>query len=110
MPERNLLRLSIELLRFRARTGIIRAPADCARPSADPVYFDMKTAAKFLSGMLFLLACGVPASGGVVINEIMYHPASTNVLEEWIELHNSGTTNMNLSGWRITKGLQITFP
>ena len=70
----------------------------------------MKTLAKFCSGILFLLSWTLPAFSGVVINEIMHHPASTNVLEEWIELHNSGTTNVNLSGWRIVKGLQFTFP
>src|SRR5438094_4176197 len=82
----------------------------CAKPFADSVYFDMKTGAKSFSGILFLMAWTAPAPGGVVINEIMYHPGSTNVLEEWIELHNSGSTNVNLSGWRIAKGLQFTFP
>src|SRR6185503_5832230 len=70
----------------------------------------MKTSVKFFSGILFLLAWALPASGSVVINEILYHPTSTNVLEEWIELYNTGQTNVNLSGWRITKGLQFTFP
>src|SRR3954451_15770476 len=50
------------------------------------------------------------ARGGVMINEIMYHPASTNLLEEWFELYNNGPTNVNLSGWRISKGLDFTFP
>ena len=40
----------------------------------------------------------------------MFHPASTNVLEEWLELYNMGPTNVNLSGWQITKGVAFTFP
>ena len=73
----------------------------------------MKTKAKLFSSILLLLAGAAPglaAGPGVLINEIMYHPASTNVLEEWIELYNSGPTNVNLSGWQITKGVQFAFP
>ena len=46
----------------------------------------------------------------VLINEIMYHPASENVLEEYIELFNNGPANVNLSGWRFSKGVEFTFP
>ena len=45
----------------------------------------------------------------VVISEIMYHPPSTNLLEQWFELLNPGPTNVNLSGWQITKGISFTF-
>src|SRR2546425_11288730 len=40
----------------------------------------------------------------VVISEIMYHPNSTNLLQEWIELHNTGAATGNLSGWPTTTG------
>jgi hypothetical protein len=46
----------------------------------------------------------------VVINEIMYHPASENVAEEYIELRNLASTNVNLGGWRVTRGVDFTFP
>src|SRR5438552_8042407 len=46
----------------------------------------------------------------VVINEVMYHPPSTNLLEEWFELYNPGSNTVNLSGWQITKGVAFTFP
>ncbi len=46
----------------------------------------------------------------VVISEIMYHPPSTNELEQWFELLNNGSTNVNLSGWRVTKGVNFAFP
>ena len=70
----------------------------------------MNTGVKLFGGILFLLAWAIPASGGVLVNEIMYHPNSTNVLEEWIELHNNGPTNVNLSGWQFTRGVAFTFP
>jgi hypothetical protein len=46
----------------------------------------------------------------VVINEIFYHPANTNVLETWFELFNAGTNTVNLSGARVTKGVAFNFP
>lgn len=46
---------------------------------------------------------------GVVISEIMYHPSSENVLEEYIELFNKGSSAVNLNGWRFSKGVQFTF-
>ena len=39
----------------------------------------------------------------------MYHPSSENVLEEYVELLNLEATNVNLSGWRLTKGAKFTF-
>jgi hypothetical protein len=35
----------------------------------------------------------------VVINEINYHPAPGYYAEDWVELYNNGTENINLSGW-----------
>ena len=46
---------------------------------------------------------------GVLISEIMYHPSSENVLEEYIELHNKGASAVNLNGWRLSAGVQYTF-
>jgi hypothetical protein len=46
---------------------------------------------------------------GVVISEIMYHPASENSREEYIELLNTGTNTVDLSGWRFKSGIHFTF-
>src|SRR5262245_19820931 len=53
------------------------------------------------------VTCSSSASD-IVINEIMYHPSSQNVREEYIELLNTGTTNVPLRGWRISKGADFT--
>lgn len=45
-----------------------------------------------------------------VLNEIHYHPAGTNVLEEWIELHNPSAAPLALDGWRIDRGVSFQFP
>src|ERR1041384_3525935 len=53
-------------------------------------------------------------SDDVVINEIMYHPLHSiteaeDTGKEWIELFNRGTNTVNLTGWRLTKGVDFTF-
>jgi hypothetical protein len=57
----------------------------------------------------FLTLCALSSHSQVIINEIMYHPSSENVAEEYIELHNRAGTNVNLTGWRISSGVQFTF-
>ena len=51
----------------------------------------------------------------VVINEIMYGPAPRlDPYEEsgasWIELHNRGTGEVDLTGWRLSDGVEFDFP
>lgn len=54
-------------------------------------------------------AVTVPSfANDIVINEIMYHPSSENVREEFIELHNIGTNAVPLQGWRLSKGVAFT--
>lgn len=64
---------------------------------------------KFLRfSLLFLTAVSVHAQ--IVVNEIMYNPASHDAREEWIELRNISGTNVNLSGWTISGGIDFNFP
>src|SRR6266496_1874187 len=63
---------------------------------------------------LALLPASLALSQQVILNEIMYHPlqppfAAEPVGEEFIELFNRGTTNVNLSGWHFSKGIHYTF-
>ncbi|MCJ7729107.1 MAG: lamin tail domain-containing protein, partial [Sedimentisphaerales bacterium] len=56
-----------------------------------------------------------PKVGPVVINEIMYNPASRGQNEEYVELRNTtgGTVNLydvNGIGWEFTDGIGFTFP
>ena len=51
----------------------------------------------------------------VVITEIMYHPYHTDsgiedIRQEYIELFNRGFEPVNLSGWRISNGVDFVFP
>ncbi len=53
---------------------------------------------------------GRPIYAAVVINEIMYLPASLQVDEEFVELFNYGSTEVDLSGWQFADGIDYTFP
>jgi len=56
---------------------------------------------------LALFLSAVPARpADIILNEIMYHPQSGNVLEEYVELYNRGTNTVNLNGWRFTRGIE----
>ncbi|MFM1942668.1 MAG: hypothetical protein RI897_1650 [Verrucomicrobiota bacterium] len=46
----------------------------------------------------------------VVINEIMYHPISNDDDDEYVELHNRGAGVVDLSGWRLERGISFEFP
>ena len=52
-------------------------------------------------------ANAAPRIGPVVINEIMYHPATNGT--EFVEFYNLASTNLDLSGWSL-RGANYTFP
>ena len=45
----------------------------------------------------------------VVINELMYQPISGDNNDQYIELYNRGTTNINLGGWALSDGVSFSF-
>ena len=45
----------------------------------------------------------------LVINEVHYDPLDPTKFQEFIELHNPGTTAINLAGWRIASAVDYTF-
>ena len=55
-------------------------------------------------------AAALSVLGGVVINEIHYHPQSGDILEEFIELYNTGSEAVNLEGWSLRRGVRFDFP
>ncbi|HEV7866965.1 MAG TPA: lamin tail domain-containing protein, partial [Chthoniobacteraceae bacterium] len=59
------------------------------------------------------LATLLPLGAVPVINELHFHPAGVpeDPTSEWIEFHNSpGTGPIDLSGWKLTKGVTFQFP
>jgi hypothetical protein len=46
----------------------------------------------------------------IVINELMFHPSPESTATEYIELFNRGPSEVNLSGWRFSRGVSFAFP
>ena len=49
-------------------------------------------------------------SANVLINEIHYDPDVKTQLVEFVELYNAGDESAELTGWRISDGVQFEFP
>ncbi len=67
----------------------------------------------FRPALAAVLALAASAQGGVVINEIMYRPGTTYpepVAEEFVEIHNTDATAVDISGWSFRSGVSFTFP
>ena len=62
----------------------------------------------WLLGLPLMLS--VPATAGVVINEIFYHAPDSMDDLQWIELHNPDPQPADISGWRLTRGVEFQFP
>ena len=60
--------------------------------------------------VLIVVTVGSQAGHGVVINEIHYDPDVKTELVEFVELHNTETVDVDLSGWYFTGGICYEFP
>lgn len=54
----------------------------------------------------------IPVTTDVVINEVMYDPSGTDIGKEWIELKNTGTISVTITGYDLNavSGDYYTFP
>ena len=59
---------------------------------------------------LALLASDSGRCGGIVINELHVDPDVKTELVEFVELHNTDRSSVDLSGWSFTSGIAYTFP
>src|SRR5438128_10240396 len=64
-----------------------------------------------IAAVLVLLAiAGGPVRADVVINEILYHAPDDLDDLQFIELHNTGDKAVDLTGWKIARGVKYEFP
>ncbi|GIT04707.1 MAG: hypothetical protein CM1200mP29_01180 [Verrucomicrobiota bacterium] len=61
-----------------------------------------------IAGLAFI--CSGTVLGEVVINEIHYDADPKTDAIEFVELHNAGGKNIDLSGWCFSNGIKYTFP
>lgn len=73
-----------------------------------------KTKISKIIGIFAMLIFGVQLSfsniSSITINEINYRSINDGENIDFVELHNSGTTAINLSGWTLTDGIAFEFP
>lgn len=66
---------------------------------------------KKILGVWLVLGAALAADAAVMINEIMYHPLSDVDGDEFVEIHNTSTTEtVDLNGWQFIDGISYTFP
>ena len=58
----------------------------------------------------FPLLATVAGAKAIVINEIHFAPASGSNAEEWVELYNRSSNEVDVGGWRLAGSLEFTFP
>ncbi len=66
--------------------------------------------AALIGALFFISRMSLPAQ--IAINEIMFHAAPAipeDPRKEWIELLNTGTNSVDLTGWRFTRGISFNF-
>jgi regulation of enolase protein 1 (concanavalin A-like superfamily) len=54
-------------------------------------------------------AANIRPCSDIVINEICHSPLSGDANEEFVELYNSGSASVDISGWQFTQGIEFTF-
>lgn len=64
----------------------------------------------FFAFVVYIISSTLPGYTDVVINEIMYHPASLSIDDEYIELYNDGDNEVDLAGWSFVDGVDYFFP
>ena len=82
-------------------------------PPLSPSSVQKKIMNKYLSPIVFFitLACSVWAREAVVVfNEIHYHPSAQHDSGEWVELHNQMAVDVDMSGWKLSAGIDFDFP
>lgn len=65
---------------------------------------------RLVAVVFFLCAVAPAGTGSVVINEIHCNPDDETERVEFVELHNGGADDVDLSGWYFDKGISYAFP
>ncbi|MCF7973156.1 MAG: lamin tail domain-containing protein, partial [Phycisphaerae bacterium] len=61
-------------------------------------------------GFLVLCLFSCAALAEVVINEIHYNGEDNTAVNEFVELYNTASTSVDLSGWWFSDGIDFQFP
>ena len=89
----------------------LRAAVSFASLTAQPLHLRLRSTdtAGLWTEAAFILKV-VPESRGLVINEIHYNSVNNTVRNSFIELYNDGPAAADLTGWRLSGGVDYLFP
>lgn len=66
---------------------------------------------KFFTLLMLIVAASFASYGQIVITEISYNPPESNTDSlEYLEIYNASNASINLKDYKITKGVELTFP
>jgi len=95
-----------------ASNGFLRTPNSTEPPARAALAPWSGWLALCATWLLISAALPLPTFGAdcvVVFNEINYHPATLESANEWIELHNQMSIDIDLSAWSISGTIDFTF-
>ena len=76
-----------------------------------PLQSRWSRAREFIASIaLCVLVTPARAEDDVIINEISYHPPTPGDALQFIEIHNRGAAEIDVSGWAFTQGVRFVFP
>ena len=87
-------------------------------PAAPPLSGNISSVKSYLNSrrsVLFnnypsLIPASQPTNPDITISSVEYNPVSGNQEEEYILLSNAENTEIDISGWTLTGGVEFTFP
>src|SRR3954449_10383230 len=74
------------------------------------LFLAVLTAGTMTLGLLGANAPAFAQPGGVVISELHYHAGTDLDTDDFLELANTSSTAVDLSGWSFTAGVTVTLP
>lgn len=58
----------------------------------------------------FLLLVPGSINAAVILSEVAWMGSSASANHEWIELHNTGGSSVDVTGWKVTDGMNLSIP
>ena len=74
------------------------------------MYLPPRTVHSVFIAILCLCAPLANCAAEIVINEVHYNSEPNTAANEFVEIHNSGSSAVDLSGWFFARGINYTFP